>query len=190
MGRAVTAKNPFLLWNSNWNANNRLIRDHRHNFLAHSLFSRANGTNSYNRIGREKNQVRRLDHADLSLFYNWNYKLGTEVNGDGYEEWLLVVRVLTKMIVCLVGSKIISKPPECTELLFRLKYTLESFIIFLSWKSATLGLFIYTLCKGNWFANAINSEKKLGSCAFSKFILGLYFPCFFFVSVHNILALK
>ena len=45
---------------------------------------------------------------------------------------IIVVHVLTKMIVCLVGSNIISKPPERTELLFRLKYTLESFIIFLS----------------------------------------------------------
>ena len=56
------------------------------------------------------------------------------MNGDAIvtTKCLLVVRVLTKMIVCLGGSNIISKPHERSELLFRLKYTLESFIIFLS----------------------------------------------------------
>ena len=56
------------------------------------------------------------------------------MNGDAIvtTKCLIVVRVLTKMIVCLGGSNIISKPQERSELLFRLKYTLESFIIFLS----------------------------------------------------------
>ena len=56
---------PKTLVNSNWNSNNQVIRssekkwlihDHRHNFLSHSLFSHANGTNSCNGICRIKTE--------------------------------------------------------------------------------------------------------------------------------------
>ena len=70
--RTVTAKNPFLLSNSNWNSNNQVIRSSKQlthtrplTIFSHTLCFPAQMEQT---VRQGKNQVRRLDHADLSLF--------------------------------------------------------------------------------------------------------------------------
>ena len=94
--KSVMAKNPFLLSNSNWNSNNQVIRSSKQSthtrpptIFSHTLCFPAQMEQT---VRQGKNQVRRLDHADLSLF--------TIETANLEQKWTVMQSCLRRVTTC------------------------------------------------------------------------------------------